>query len=96
MTLGLCWPKDKREEHWVQYGDPIADTRVKGEKFQWIFQGEMERTHGKKELKQLVALNMYEREEVRLGLVRYRKTVQDGDNTSTHVKKLTITKKGAR
>ena len=93
LTLSLCLPKDKWEEHCVQYGESIADTRVKGEKFQWIFHGEMERTHGKKELKQLVALKLYEREEVRPGLVRYRKTVQHGDSTTTHVKKLTITKK---
>ena len=93
LTLSLCLPKDKREEHCAVYSETISDKFSKGEKFDWIFEGEMLKTHGRKELNKLIRLNIYEREEVKKGLWRYRKTTQCGSAMSSYEKKTEVSKK---
>ena len=92
LQLSLLLPDNKWEDCLATYTELIRDENTKSKAATWTFQGELERTHGRKEFNKMVRANLFEKQVLPCGLVQFKKVVESQTLSSTHKKEVSVKK----
>ena len=67
------------EDHVISYTEKYTDSRSRGTKLRWLYYGELEKEHGKRETKTLTTKGTYKQEQNKDGTIQYRKFTDEED-----------------
>ena len=90
LVLSVAMP-GTWEDHIVEYTEHIEDKTTNQTSVEWMYYGEFERIHGKKEAKDLVRKRVFETQVLPNGMKQVRKLRQTHVEESSHSKKLSVT-----